>query len=153
MESPVMRCRCTQAETMMIIPSSTSSASTSYTSSAPFRTCKATKSLWKPTSMFMFASVHSSLIIPRYTVSQRSSWPTLRCVLLSVSSTGRTNHALLAPWTCTSGMPFKHTQTSRTTVQGPPRLLGETISCLVRQVQASKLRTSTSESEVVGVRQ
>jgi hypothetical protein len=34
--------------------------------------------------------------------------------LLSVRTTGRTTHALLAPWTRTSGMHFKNTQTSRT---------------------------------------
>ncbi len=31
----------------------------------------------------MSARVHSSLMGPRYTVSQRSSWPTLRCVAFS----------------------------------------------------------------------
>ncbi len=63
MESPVMRCHC--SKTMTIIPSSTSSASTSSTSSvACFRTCKTTQSLWKPTLIIMFASVHSSLMGP-----------------------------------------------------------------------------------------
>ncbi len=38
-----------------------------------------------------------------------------KCVLLSVRTTvPGTTHALLAPWTRTSGMHFKHTQTSRT---------------------------------------
>jgi hypothetical protein len=59
--------------------------------------------------------VDGPMMGPRYTVSQRSSWPRLRCALLSVRTTGRTTtHALLAPWTRTSGMHFKNTQTSRT---------------------------------------
>jgi hypothetical protein len=46
---------------------------------------------------YVFEFTHSSLMGPRYTVSQRSSWPTLRCALLSVRTTGRTTHALPAP--------------------------------------------------------
>jgi hypothetical protein len=113
MASLVMGCPCTYP--VMMIPSSTTSASTSSTSSACFRTCQtSTKSLRKPTSMIMSAVVQSSLITPGFTVSQMSSWPTLNCVLLSVRTTGRTTHALLAPRTRTSGMPFKHMQPSST---------------------------------------
>ncbi len=92
MKSPVMGCHC--SKTMTIIPSSTSSASTSLTSSACFRTCKTTQSLRKPTSIIMSASVLSSVMGPRYTVSQRSSWPTLRCQSVHRQDDPRTAGAL-----------------------------------------------------------
>jgi hypothetical protein len=99
-----------------IIPSSASWAPKSLTSSPCFRTCKTTKWLQLPTSRIISASVQSSLIVPRYTVFQRSSLPTFSCVLLSVRTTGRTvtTHAYLVSWTRTSKEHLKHMQTSRT---------------------------------------
>jgi hypothetical protein len=141
MASLVMGCPCT--DPVMMIPSSTTSesASTSSTSSARFRTCQtSTKSLRKPTSMIMSAVVQSSLITPRFTVSQRSSWPTLRCALLSVRTTGRTTHALLAPWTCTSGMPFKHMHPYK-----------DLHAYLERRFHAWYAKFKPASSEVVGV--